>query len=129
MLKCEFKTCVRTDNGNSITFNTVNGYAFKWKYPKKHFTGEEYVFYLGIYKINNKREYYIVDLNTGLSFTHNPIKAPREKAIQEFIHKLLSFNMITIDGFISTILLKSTPNNKQIIEQLINTNSFYELNK
>lgn len=81
------------------------------------------ILYCGIYRPGKKREYYIVELNTGLSFSALYV-GPKEKAIDSMLRELSKSNL----EFIITAIEDNTQSfNSSNIETLKNKKLYAEV--
>lgn len=118
MIKANFYAHVRKDKIK--TFELVSGKACKVRVKDE-------TFYFGIYPISeNRREYFVIDLNTGLSFGKT-IKGSYKKAVSDTMIKLNVLNKESWDYIIDKIKIEKTPENSDLIYTLSDKKYFMEV--
>lgn len=116
MTKTYFTTLVRNRETKRKEEKIVAGDMFKIKI-------NDTILYCGIYRPGKKRAYYIVELNTGLSFGALYI-GPKEKAIDSMLRELSKSNL----EFIITAIEDNTQSfNSSNIETLKNKKLYAEV--
>ena len=92
MKRAEFKVKIRNKD-KQIEYRPVTGDVFKFQITREN---KPFVFYIGVYhpidkktgKVNN-RQYYIVDLKSGLSFAPVVKKKTKKEAINDVLNYLI----------------------------------------
>lgn len=118
MTKTYFTTLVRNRETKRKEEKIVAGDMFKIKI-------NDTIIYCGIYRPGKKREYYIVELNTGLSFGALYV-GPKEKAIDSMLRELCKSQSF-LDFTITYIEDNTQSFNSSNIETLKNKKLYAEV--
>ena len=128
MKRAKFKVKIRNKD-KQIEYKQVTGDVFKFQIIRENKT---LVFYIGVYhpidkktgKVNN-REYYIVDLKSGLSFGPVIKKKTKKEAINSVLNHLI-YKASTL--IIYDMIESAEPaGNDDIIKKLNDSKEFYRL--
>ena len=128
MKRAEFNVKIRNEFKRMV-FKTVTGDVFKFQITREN---KPLVFYIGVYhpidkktgKINN-RQYYIVDLKTGLSFAPVVKKKTKKEAINTVLNNLI-YKLDVL--FIYDLIEHNEPaGNDDVIKKLDDSKEFYRL--
>jgi hypothetical protein len=131
MKRAEFKVKIRNKDNKQIEYKPVTGSVFKFQIIPAN---KPLVFYIGVYhpidkytgKVNY-RQYYIVDLKTGLSFTPVVIKKTKKEAINTVLNNLI-YKLDVLFIYYDLIENHYEPaGNDDVIKKLDDSKEFYRL--